>query len=43
METVQIHELLGNWDKNGLLQEDGYVNELLMEAAAVVEKAEKRQ
>ncbi len=43
METVQIQELIGNWNKNGLLHEDEYVNELLMEAAAVVEKAEKRQ
>ena len=41
METVQIQELIGNWNKNGLLHEDEHVNELLMEATAVVEKAEK--
>ena len=43
METVQIQELLGNWNKNGLLHEDEYVNELLTEAMAVVEKADERQ
>ncbi len=43
MEMVQIQELIGNWNKNRLLHEDEYVNELLMEATAVVEKAEKRQ
>ena len=43
METVQIQELIGNWNKNGLLYKDEYVNELLMEATAVVKKAEKRQ
>jgi len=43
METVEIQELLGNWNKNGLLHEDEYVNELLMKATAVVEKAEERQ
>jgi hypothetical protein len=42
METVQIQELLGNWNKNGLLHEDEYVNELLMRATAVVEKADER-
>ena len=35
METVQIQELLGNWNKNGLLYEDEYVNELLIKATAV--------
>ena len=39
METVQIQELIGNWNKNGLLHEDEYVNELLMKATAVVEEA----
>ena len=43
METVQIQELIGNWNKNGLLHEDEYVNELLMKATAVVEKADERQ
>jgi hypothetical protein len=43
METVQIQELLGNWNKNGLLHEDEYVNELLIKATALVEKAEERQ
>lgn len=43
METVQIQELMGNWNKNGLLHGDEYVNELLMKATAVVEKAEERQ
>jgi hypothetical protein len=43
METVEIQELLGNWNKNGLLHEDEYVNWLLMKATAVVEKAEERQ
>ena len=43
METVQIQELIGNWNKNGLLHEDEYINELLMEVTAVVKKAEKRQ
>ena len=43
MDTVQIQELIGNWDKNGLLHEDEYVNELLMKATSVVEKADERQ
>ncbi|PVH98911.1 hypothetical protein DM02DRAFT_656877 [Periconia macrospinosa] len=43
METVQIQEIMGNWNKNGLLHEDEYVNKLLMKATAVVEKAEERQ
>jgi hypothetical protein len=34
---------LHNWNKNGLLHEDEYVNKLLMKATAVVEKADKRQ
>ena len=43
METVEIQELLGNQNKNGLLHEEEYVNKLLMKAAAVVKKAEERQ
>ena len=43
METAQIRELLGNWSRNGPLHEDEYVNELPINAAAVVEKAEERQ
>ena len=42
METVQIQELIGNWNKNGLVHEDDYVNELLMTATAVAEKADER-
>ena len=42
METVQIQKLVGNWNKNELLHEDEYVNELLVKATAVVEKADKR-
>jgi hypothetical protein len=43
IETVNIQELLGNWNKNGLLHEDEYVNKLLIKATAVVEKAKERQ
>ncbi|PVH91276.1 hypothetical protein DM02DRAFT_664169 [Periconia macrospinosa] len=43
METIQIQELIGNWNKNGLLHEEEYVNELLMKATAAVEKADKWQ
>ena len=43
MHTVQIQELIGNWNKNGLLHEDEYVNELLIKATGVVEKAEERK
>jgi hypothetical protein len=43
METVQIQELIGNWNKNGLVHEDEYVNELLMKATTAVEKADERE
>lgn len=43
VETIQIQELMGSWNKNGLLHEDEYINDLLMNATAVVEKADKRQ
>jgi len=43
METVQTQELMCNWNKNGLLHEPESVNELLMQAAAVVEKADERR
>jgi len=37
IETVQIQELIGNWNKNRLLHEDEYVDKLLIEVTAVVE------
>ena len=43
IETIQIQELIGNWNKNGLLHEDGYVNELLVKVAAVVREADERR
>ena len=43
MKTVQIQELISNWNKNGLLYEDEYANELLMKATAVIKKADERQ
>jgi hypothetical protein len=43
METVEIQELLYNWNKNGLLQEDPYTSEILGAAKAVVMAAEERQ
>lgn len=43
MQTVEIQELMGNWNKNGLLHEDEDVEKLLKEAAAVVQAAKERQ
>jgi hypothetical protein len=43
METVEIQELLSNWNKNGLLQEDPYTSKILSAATAVVVAASERQ
>lgn len=43
MDTVEVQELLCNWNKNGLLQEDPYTVEILSAAAAVVTAAVERQ
>jgi hypothetical protein len=43
IETLEIQELLGKCNKNGLLHEDEYVNGFLMKATAGVEKVEERR
>ena len=43
MDTVEVQELLCNWHKNGLLQEDPYTVEILSAATAVVTAAAERQ
>ena len=42
METVQIQELLGSWNRNGLLHEDEHVVELLKKAKKVAQNATAR-
>jgi hypothetical protein len=42
MDIVEVQELIGNWNMNGLLREEAYVIELLDKVAAMMMDEEQQ-